>query len=103
LIASALGMLTVGGCLSGYVLSSRRAEWSAYSLAANSIALQRLEQTRACRWDPLAALPVDELLISNFPPEVTAMDVPIVGTNTVYATNYTTIATISSDPPVRMM
>ena len=103
LIGSAIGLLTVGGCLSGYVLTSRRAEWSAYSLAANSLALQRLEQARACRWDPLAALPVDELVSTNFPPQIDVMDVIVAGTNAVLATNYTTISTISSDPPVRMI
>jgi hypothetical protein len=102
-IASALGMITIGASFYGYVLSAKRAEWSAYSLAANSLALQRLEQTRACRWDPLAAITVDELVGAKFPPQIGVLDIPSSGTNTVYATNYTTITTIQSDPPLRLI
>lgn len=31
------------------------------------------------------------------------MDIPTAGTNTSYATIYTTISTLSSDPPLRMI
>jgi hypothetical protein len=103
LIASTLGLITIGASFYGYILSAKRAEWSAYSLAANSLALQRLEQTRACRWDPLAALPVDELVSANFPVQISVLDIPAAGTNTVYATNYTTITTIQTDPPLKLI
>jgi hypothetical protein len=103
LIASALGMITIGASFYGYIVSANRAEWSAYSLAANSIAMQRMEQARACRWDPLQSPPVDELVSTNFPVQISVLDIPISGTNTVYATNYTTIRTIQTDPPLKMI
>jgi hypothetical protein len=103
-IASALGMITIGASIYGYILSAQRAEWSGYSLAANSLAMQRLEQARACKWDPLAWPPVDELVSANFPPVTTnILDIPMNGTNAVYATNYTTITTVREFPPLRMI
>lgn len=102
-IALAILSLLVGGLVTGYVFSAKRAEWSAYSLAAHSLAMQRMEQTRAAKWDPLSWPPVDELVSSSFPPVVDLLDVPIAGTNAVTATTTTTITTISTDPPVKMI
>src|SRR5262245_8991436 len=104
-IATCLGMITIGASIYGYVLSAKRAEWSGYSLAAQSLAMQRLEQARAVRWDPMSYLTnSDELLQANFPVISTnILDIPITGTNIVYATNTTTITTITTDPPLRMI
>ncbi len=87
----------------GYILSTKRAEWSAYSLAAQSLALQRLEQARACKWDPEAATPVDEFVSTNFQAQVNIMDIPYSSTNYVYATNFTTISVISAAPPLKQI
>jgi hypothetical protein len=70
-------------------------------LAAESLALQRIEQARSCKWDPEASPPLDQLVASNFPPEVNILDIPVSGTNIVYATNFTTITDISSEPPLK--
>lgn len=102
-IASAIAAVSVGTTLYGYVIAMERAEWSAYSLAAQSLATQRLEQCRACKWDPLAFPPEDELTVANFPTEVAILDIPISGTNVVYATNYTKILNVSGTPPLRMI
>lgn len=102
-IASAVAAMIFGGIVYGYIQAGRNAEWSAYSFAAQAMALQRLEQTRACRWDPEATPVVDELVSANFPTLVSILDVPMNGTNVMYATNYTTISTISTVPPVRMI
>jgi hypothetical protein len=102
-IATALAALVVGGSIYGYVIAAQRAEWSAYSLAAQNLALQRLEQTRAAKWDPLGYPTVDELLAANFPAQVSVLDIPISKTNIVYATNYTVISTISANPPLKMI
>lgn len=85
----------------GYLMSATRAEWSGYSLAAQSLAQQRMEQTRACKWDPEAYPPVDELTTARFPMQREILDIPISGTNVVYATNFTTITQVSSDPPLK--
>jgi hypothetical protein len=93
--------LMVGGLVAGYMQAVKVAEWSAYSLAANALALQGLEQTRAAKWDP-RAYPASDLLVSaNFPNRVEILDIPISKTNLVYATNRTTIRTVSTNPPLR--
>jgi len=103
-ISAGLAALVLGGTMYGYVMSARRAEWSAYSLAAHSLAMQRMEQTRAAKWDPLGFPPVDNLVAANFPLVTTnIMDIPVIGTNYVYATNRTTITTISAAPPLKMV
>src|SRR5438045_2651048 len=102
-IASAIGMITIGASIYGYIMVAKRAEWTGYSLAANSLAIQRLEQARSCKWDPLAFPEIDELFSSNFRPQMTVLDLPMSGTNIVYGTNFTTIATIQVYPPLKMI
>lgn len=92
--------LVFGGILAGYIQSARRAEWTGYSLAAQALALQQLEQARAAKWDVLATPAVDE--ITNLPAMTWAeLDLPISGNNAVRATNYITVSTIpiSANPP----
>ena len=101
IIALAIMSLMIGGIVSGYVVSALRAEWSAFSLAAHSLAMQKLEQTRAAKWDPQGWPPVDELVSLNFPVTVDVLDVPISGTNILYATSTTTITPVSTTPPLR--
>jgi type II secretory pathway pseudopilin PulG len=43
--------LVLGGILAGYVQANRMAEWSAMSLAAQSIAAQGMEQARCAQWN----------------------------------------------------
>lgn len=102
-ISMAISALMVGAIITGYTLSARRAEWSAYSLAAQSLAMQRLEQTRATKWDPAAWPAVDELVSSNFPIRIEILDIPISGTNIVYATNVTSITLLSANPPLKLI
>jgi prepilin-type N-terminal cleavage/methylation domain-containing protein len=101
LIASAIAALMMASLIYGYLMSATRAEWSGYSLAAQSLAQQRLEQTRACKWDPDAVPLVDELISSQFPVRREILDIPISGTNIVYATNFTTITLVNNDPPLK--
>lgn len=103
IIASSIAAMMFGGIVYGYIQSGRNAEWSAYSFAAQSMAMQRLEQTRACKWDPESTPSVDELVSTNFPTLISILDVPMNGSNIVYATNYTTISTISTAPQLRMI
>src|ERR1043165_1352431 len=102
-ISWAVAGVAIIGSINGYVLSATRAEWSSYSLAAHSMAMQRIEQARAAKWDPMAPLPVDQVVRANFPVGVDILDVPSSGTNIVYATNITTITSISVNPPLRMI
>jgi type II secretory pathway pseudopilin PulG len=103
-IAMAVGALMLGGLVLGYLMSTRRAEWSAYSLAAQSLAIQRIEQARAIKWDPLAFPPApDPLVPATFPPKQEILDIPMTGGQITYATNYTTITDIPGPSPVKMI
>jgi len=102
-VSMALIGLAVGGIIYGYIMLTYRAEWSAYSLAAQSLAMQRVEQARSAKWDRLAVPPVDRLVASNFPAVVEILDVPNSGTNLTYATNVVFISTVSTNPPLKMI
>ena len=104
-VVVSMGLLSLMalGIIHGYIQSARRVEWSAYSLAAQAMAVQRIEQARSAKWDRLAFPPVDQLVDANFPVAAVVLDVPVSGSNFVYATNYTTISDVSSDPPLRMI
>jgi prepilin-type N-terminal cleavage/methylation domain-containing protein len=100
LIAMAILGIMVAGIIGGYVQSQRTAEWSAYNLAAQSLALQPVEQSRAAKWEPYSSNPVDEL--TNMPTRTTnVLDVPISGTSVVYATNNIRVRTVSTNPPLK--
>ena len=100
-MATSITAMAVIGILSGYVMSARRAEWSAYSLAAQSLAIQGVEQARACKWDSESLPLVDELVAGNFPPLTNVLDIPINGTNVTWAPHFTTITTVSTNPPLK--
>ncbi|MEY2408037.1 MAG: hypothetical protein QOF48_707 [Verrucomicrobiota bacterium] len=102
-MALGIALLTVSASVKGYILTANKAEWSAYSLAANSMALQRLEQMRAAKWDPGAWPSVDRVIQANFPVMTNILDVPLSGTNIVYGVVTTTVATISANPPLKMV
>ena len=101
LVALGIGVLIFGGVLVGYVQSAQMAEWSSCNLAAYDLAMQHLEMARATKWDTQAS--IDDLVSSNFPPTVEVLDVPLWGTNVMYATNTTSISTVSTDPPLKMI
>jgi len=98
-IAMAVLALLIQGVIYGYVDSSRRAEWSCHSLAAQSLASQGVEQARAAKWDPQAWPPVDELAPTNYV-EVDTLDLPRSGLP-IYATNYISVMVVSTNPLVR--
>ena len=102
-IALAIAGIAITGIVSGYMFSSSEMEKSACATAAECMARQRLEQARSAKWDTLANPPVDELAATNFPVQVSALDIPVKGNNPLYATNITTITTASDDPPLRLI
>jgi len=102
-ISSMIAAVAIAGVLSGYVMSAQTAEWSSYYQAAQSLAMQRLEQTRAAKWEVQTDPQTDDLQSTNFPPEVRILDIPNSQTNIVYATNITTISTVSTTPPLKMI
>ena len=100
-VAVAVIALTFAGVIYGYIRTTDRAEWSSYSLAAQSLAMQGVEQARAAKWDPQAWPVVDELGVTNLTQEE-PLDVPVVG-EPVQATNYISVTTVSLDPPLRQL
>ena len=93
--------LVIQGVVYGYIASARRAEWSAHSLAAQSLASQGVEQARAAKWDPQVWPIVDELPPTNFM-QVDVLDLPVSG-QPVYATNFISVQMLSTNPPVRQI
>ena len=101
-ISLAIGAMVFGGVLTTYIQGAIRAEWAAYNLAGHSLALQRLEQARAAKWDTQSSPPVDLVVATNFPNTVDVLDIPISGTNITYATNFVTISQVSANPPLKL-
>ena len=102
-MALSIALITVSASVKGYILTSNKAEWSAYSLAANSMALQRIEQARAAKWDPSAWPAVDRVVQANFPILTNILDVPLSGTNIVYGIVSTTVTNISANPLLKLV
>jgi len=100
-ISLAIVALVMGGVLTGYIMTATRAEWSAYSQAAHSVAMQGIEQARAAKWDPQAWPKVDDLGVTNYT-QVEILDVPVAGTP-VYATNFIQVTEVSANPPLRQI
>ena len=101
-VSLAIAGLIFAGVLYGYVATADHAEWSAYSLAAHSLAMQAVEQARSAQWDPQAWPVVDQLGVTNYT-QVSTLDVPVSGGNITYATNYVSISAVSLNPPLRQL
>ncbi len=102
-VAMAVAALTIGGVATGYVTKTKRAEWSAYSTAAQTAALQQIEQVRSARWDPLALPATDELVGANFPVTTAKLELSGPNATVAYVTNRTTITSLSANPPLKMI
>ena len=104
-VVFALVILTVAlsAILGLYVQSGTRAEWSAYSLSAQMMAVGGLERCRAAKYDPRGSPPTDNLVSSNFPNFVDVLDVGTLNGAVTYGTNIYTITTIQTNPPVKMV
>lgn len=100
-ITLAILALVIGGILYCYVASAQRAEWSAHSMSAHSLALQSVEQMRGAKWDPQAWPVVDEQGVTNFM-RVDPLDIPVAGTPS-YATSFVSVTTVSVNPALRQI
>jgi Tfp pilus assembly protein PilV len=111
-IALAVIMMIFTGIVLAYTQAAYRAEWSGYSLAAESLAMKQIEQARSARWDPAnQSGTVNEiyclnLLNSNLTAANvftgytwTNLDLPSNGTNVARATNYVTVQPVASSTP----
>jgi prepilin-type N-terminal cleavage/methylation domain-containing protein len=103
LIAVLLITISLGGTLNVYIQAARGSDWSAHSVSAQMSAVSGLEQARAAKFDPRGNPSVDELVSSNFPQRVYVLDVGTSVGQVTYATNTTTITTIATNPPLKMV
>lgn len=112
-VSIAIAGVIFSAVLLAYVNAAKYAEWSGYSLAAEALNVQQLEQLKCAKWDTDVLPNVDETTNLN----LTAwsyvngaykgytnaiLDMPISGTNIVRATNrlWLTNVMISANPPV---
>jgi len=98
-VAIAIIGLVFASVLTSYVSATDRSEWSAYSLAAQSLASQGIEQVRSAQWVPQNWPVIDDLAGTNLV-QVEQLDVA-ASKQIVFATNYITVTTISLSPPIR--
>jgi len=111
-IAMAIVTMIFAGIILAYTQAAYRAEWTGYSLAAESLAVKQIEQARSARWDPASVGPTGtpinqlyqlNLLGSNYNSgsqtltgySWTNLDLPSNGTNVLRATNYVTVKPVS--------
>jgi prepilin-type N-terminal cleavage/methylation domain-containing protein len=101
-ISMVIVALTFGAIIQGYLSSAIKGQWTGYSLAAQSLGLQTIEQCRSAVWDGgsgnneltnLAVInPSYNPISQTFTGYTTnILDVPWKGTNYVLATNYVSI------------
>ena len=106
LIATAIVGLIFGGVINCYIQAGVRIQWTGYSLAAQSLANQKLEQVRAASWDPtigvnnltnlnLTAANYDGTTKTYTGYTTAILDVPFSSTNFTLATNYITVQLLS--------
>jgi len=112
-MATAVIGMVYGLIIQGYMQAGLRAQWSGYSLAAQSLATQQIEQARAGMWDPVIGNEVTNLSMSSrsynstnqtWTGYTTAyLDIPYASTNYTVATNYISVQLIYLDSPANMI
>lgn len=107
LVALAVLALVIQGIILCYLRFTQQAEWSAHSLAAQSLASQGAEQARSAKWDtqawPQGVGPgqSDELGLTNYA-QPNTLAVGADGQPTV-VTNFIGITSVSTTPPLRQI
>ena len=110
-ISVAIVALVFAGIINAYIQSGLRLEWTGYSLAAQSLSIETIEQARSCVWDPAQTPPVNEITNLNLMGmhyvtttsnsywagySTNILDIPVPSQSSfVIATNYVTITMIS--------
>lgn len=102
-VAMLIVAVTIAATINGYILAGNRAEWSSQSLAAHSLAIQKMEQIRSAAWNLTGEFPLDNVTEANFPVAKSVLDLPISGSNVVTAVTYTTIQSVSTNPPLKLI
>ena len=90
--------LVFAGTLLTYTRAEQRAEWSGYSLAAQSLCEKTMEQFHAVLWDTQETPVYNGTLIIPLN-STNLLDIPVSGTNAVYATTTATITSFTQAGP----
>jgi type II secretory pathway pseudopilin PulG len=101
-VALGISVVLLTGIFKGYLLVSRRALYSSYSVAASALAMKQMEQIVSATWIPANGT------TNIFNPALTAIQTNPLGmpgstTNLIYATNYASVRQISQNPPYAMI
>jgi type II secretory pathway pseudopilin PulG len=100
-VALAIAGMMIASLVGGYTYSTVSGEKARLSLAANTRALERLEDTHAAIWNVSGWPVVDQLVATNFPPKLVIIHRSGEGAAITYGTNYTTITQVSLAPQLR--
>ncbi len=100
IISIALAATSLAALVTGFMMCANDTKSSSYSFAAQSRALEAIEQVRAAKWDTMADPVIDMVVSTNFPKTVYTLNVPRCSKQTS-CTNYTTITTLSVNPPLK--
>ena len=100
-VALSIASLTVASVVGGYISAALTTEKASLSLAANTRAFERLEDTHGAIWNVSSWPVVDQLVATNFPAKVVILDLSGKGPGITYGTNYTTITQVSLAPQLR--
>lgn len=96
-----IAVISITALIQGHVFSANRIELEHTTRAAKELAVQRLEQTYAARWDEGATPPLDELKTINFPGVNRDFNLPRIGTNQMTGKVRTVVEDVSQSPKVR--
>jgi type II secretory pathway pseudopilin PulG len=92
--------LVMAGMIRGYIQTNRRAEWSSMSLAAQSSAVEAIEQVRAAQWAVNGGTATNQLqLLPATYTRTSALLIPSTSqvTNVITTVN---ISSVSINPPL---
>lgn len=102
-VSLAVAALVMAGMFQGYILASRRAQFSSYSLAASATAMKQMERIVASQW-VISGISVTNIFNPTLVAvQTNALCLPSNGTNLVYATNFATVTQLSTNPPYLMV
>jgi type II secretory pathway pseudopilin PulG len=100
-ISMALTGMAVAAIVNGYNYCTNSAHKAALSLAANALAMERIEETRSVTWAPDRSPAVDQLVATNFPNKTVKLDVAGSGALVLPATIRTEISQASVSPKLK--
>lgn len=101
-MALAIAALFCAAIVQCYILGSRKSQFAACSLAANSQAMKKMEQVIFANWIPsYGVTDIFYSALTNVDRE--NLEMPVAITNVVTCTNYTTVTQLSTNPPYLMI